>query len=137
MLAKLPWKYRELGTDLRYMQHYSAWDAYIQQRRKRWTIEGDVVRDMNHLASDGYRGIPMLNTSRMNPSNMLLTVPNNIVLGVQRGIQFETARDIEARVIIIVVTMRVAVAIEESEAVVLATGVNPSGTTSSSTSTTT
>jgi hypothetical protein len=132
ILEELPWEYRELHTALNYMQHYSHWDAYVRYRRaNRAFTEGEMVRNLDHLLTDGFRGIPMMNTSRIPQANMLLTVPNNLILGVQRGIQFETARDIEARVIIIVVTMRVAVAIEENEAVVLASGLNPSGTSTS------
>jgi len=63
----------------------------------------------------------------------LLTMPENIILGIQRGIQLETARDIEARVIVIVITMRVAVGVEEKSACVKVTGLNPSGTTTTST----
>jgi HK97 family phage major capsid protein len=132
-LEALPWEYRELHQALRFMVHYSTVDKFVYEWMERLTTGGDVHIDTDHLASHGFRGIPLMPSSRIPAANGILTVPNNIILGVQRGIQFETARDIEARVIIVVVTMRVAVGIEETEAAVLATGINPSGTTTTTT----
>jgi len=137
ILEALPWEYRELHQELRYIVHHSTIDKFVMEWMERLTAGGDVHIDTDHLANHGFRGIPMMPTSRIPAAKGILTVPNNIILGVQRGIQFETARDIEARVIIVVVTIRCAVGIEETEAAVLATGINPSGTTTTTTTTTT
>lgn len=136
-LEALPWEYRELHDNLRFMVHHSTVDKFTYEWMERLTGGGDAAINTDHLAQHGFRGIPMMPSSRIPAANGILTVPNNIILGVQRGIQYETARDIESRVIIIVVTMRVAVAIEEAQAAVLATGINPSGTTTTTTTTTT
>jgi len=128
-LEELPWEYRELHQALRFIVHYSTVDRFVYEWMERLTAGGDAQIDTDHLAAHGFRGIPLMPTSRIPVTNGILTVPNNIIMGVQRGIQFETARDIEARVIIVVVTMRVAVGIEETDAAVLATGINPTGTT--------
>jgi len=49
---------------------------------------------------------------------MLFTFPKNIIFGVQRDIMIETDKDIRSRMLIIVLTMRSAINIEESEAAV-------------------
>jgi hypothetical protein len=128
-LEGLPWAFRELHEQLRYIVNYSTVDQYAYQWMNRLTPGGDVAIQTDHMAMQTFRGIPMMPISRMPAAQGLLTVPNNIILGVQRGIQFETARDIEARMIIIVVTMRCAVAVEQVDGCVLATGINPTGTT--------
>ena len=133
MLEELPDEYRELHDNLRYYFHWRVGDRYVMYRRQRETVEGDSIIGYDHLAQYGFRGIPMQMTSQMPAVSGLLTPPQNIILGFQRGIQFETARDIEARVIIIVVTMRVALGIEENDACVVADGINYSGTTTTTT----
>jgi len=139
ILEALPYEYREREDALQYFVHQSVSDAYMRYRKNRATTLGDRTLLQDHMDTLTYRGIPIQKTYRMPTTKALFTMPQNIILGVQRGIQFETARDIEARVIIIVVTMRIGVAIEEKAACVLATGLNPAGTstTSSTTSTTT
>ncbi|MHC5879742.1 hypothetical protein ACYT69_12525, partial [Streptococcus pyogenes] len=48
----------------------------------------------------------------------LVTVPQNLIWGIRRDISVETARDIRSREIIIVVTARVGVQIDEADAIV-------------------
>lgn len=128
-LEELPDAYRELHNNLRYYANWKVGDKYVMYRRNRLTAEGDNIIGFDYLTQFGFRGIPMQMTSQMPAAKMVLTPPQNIILGFQRGIQFETARDIEARVIIIVVTMRVALGIEVEEACVYADGLNVTGTT--------
>jgi hypothetical protein len=137
ILEALPYQYRENEDALAYYVHPSVSDAYMRYRKNRATALGDRTLIQDHMDTLTYRGIPINKTYRMPSTQGLFTMPKNIILGVQRGIQFETARDIEARVIIIVVTMRIAVAIEEKEACVKASGLNPAGTSTTSTTTTT
>jgi hypothetical protein len=49
---------------------------------------------------------------------MLFTFPKNLIFGVQRDIMIETDKDIRSRVLIIVLTMRIALQIEEADAAV-------------------
>lgn len=133
MLEYLPYEYRENEALLTYFNHQSVSDAYFRFRRLRQTAEGDRMVDTGHMVDMSFRGIPIRKTYRMPTTQMLLTVPQNIILGMQRGIQFETARDIEARVIIIVCTCRPALGIEEKAACVLGTGLNPTGTSTTTT----
>ena len=63
----------------------------------------------------------------------IFTWPKNIIFGVQRQIMIETDRDIRARVLIIVLTMRLDVKFEEEDSVVKIDGLNPNDTTSTTT----
>lgn len=62
-------------------------------------------------------GVPMMPTA-----NGLFTHPDNLIFGIQRNIMIEYDKDITSRVFIIVLTARVAFAIEEVNAVVKYTG---------------
>jgi len=55
----------------------------------------------------------------------LLTFPQNLLFGIQRDIRVETDKDIRSREYIIVLTARVAVQIEDEDASVKYTNVNP------------
>lgn len=133
VLETMPDAWRENETMLSYTFNRRVTDAWWAKRRLRETPEGDRMVDIDHLSAMNFRGIPIMSCGNMPLANGFLTNPQNVILGVQRGVQFETARDIEARVIIIVCTMRLAIAIEETEAFVLVTGLNPAGTSSTTT----
>lgn len=68
------------------------------------------------------QGIAMLegydNGSGVLVSDALLTIPKNVIVGFSRDIRIETDRDIRARMNIIVLTLKLAVAYEEEDAVV-------------------
>jgi hypothetical protein len=59
-------------------------------------------------------------------ANGLFTDPNNLVFGIQRNIMIEYTKDIRARVFVIVLTCRVAFAIEEVNAVCKYSGITGS-----------
>lgn len=63
-------------------------------------------------------GVPLVGNSLMPAGNMIFTNPKNILFGIQRDISIETDKDIRAREWIIVLTARVANAIEEELAAV-------------------
>lgn len=65
----------------------------------------------------GY-GVPVEKVALMPASKGLLTVPNNLIMGIQRKISVEVDKDIRERVFIIVLTARVDFQIEETDAVV-------------------
>lgn len=56
----------------------------------------------------------------------LYTDPTNLIFGIQRNIMIEYTKDIRARVFIVVLTARVAFAIEETNALVKYTGITGS-----------
>lgn len=132
-LDSLPWQYRENDEGIRYILHPSAQDAWYRTIRARQTPAGDNIINAGHYVDYGFRGLPFTKTTFMPSTNLVITDPQNIILGVQRGITIESARDIEARGIIIVVSIRIAIGIEEKDGCVLATGLNPTRTTTTTT----
>ena len=62
-------------------------------------------------------GVPLRGVALMPNTNGLLVNPQNIIWGVQRNVRIERDRDIRARAWIIVLTLRVAMNIEEVDAV--------------------
>lgn len=70
-------------------------------------------------------GVPVVGTALMPDDQMIFTYPQNLILGIQRAIQVETDKDIEARVFKIVMTLRIDAKFEEEDAVVKAVGLNP------------
>jgi hypothetical protein len=132
-LENLPDEQRENEDQLKYLVSRRMIDAYARKRRARLTQEGDQVRNADHRLDEVWRGVPILSTPRMPVDKGMLSNPQNFILGTQRGTQFETARDIEARMIVVVVTMRVAVGIEEAAACSMAVGLNASATSSTTT----
>jgi hypothetical protein len=69
-------------------------------------------------------GVPVRPAALMPNENFLFTYPQNMIMGVQRKIMIETDRDIRARVLIVVLTLRIDVKYEEEDAVVKGEGVN-------------
>ena len=68
------------------------------------------------------QGVPVRPVSVMPETTGLFGDPKNLICGVWRNVMIETAKDIEARIYKIVITMRVGVAIEEKDALVKYTG---------------
>lgn len=129
IVEALPWYHRENDEELRIYISPRISDTYAKWWGKRATGGGDQALILNHLKELNYRGIPLRKTPYTPMAKALMTYPQNVILGVQREIQVETDRDIQNRIIIVVVTMRVALQVEETDAVVTASGLNPSATT--------
>lgn len=83
-------------------------------------------------------GVPVAPAALMPNASGLLIWPKNLILGVQRQIMVETDRDIRARVLVVVLTMRIDIKYEEEDATVKILGIDVgAGPTTSSTTTTT
>ena len=63
-------------------------------------------------------GVPVVPAALMPNDEILFTYPQNLVFGIQRDIMIETDKDIRARNLIVVLTMRVAIEAEEKDAIV-------------------
>ncbi len=118
------------------MRHYVSPD--VETEYADWL--GDRSTNLGDAKIQGYRpnmhsGIPIVPAALMPQANAILTHPKNIIWGIQRKIMIESDRDIRARVIIIVLTMRMDIKFEEEDAVVKTIGLNPSGTTTTTTTT--
>lgn len=80
-------------------------------------------------------GVPVSPVALMPSSQYVFTYPQNVILGVQRQVMIETARDIRTRVLIVVLTMRIDIKFEEEDSVVRAIGLNPNATECTTTTT--
>ena len=69
-------------------------------------------------------GVPVEPVALMPNSKGIFTYPKNIIWGVQRQIMIETDRDIRARVLIVVLTLRIDIKFEEEDAVVKVDGID-------------
>lgn len=125
----MPVKYLRNRNALRfYVSHYVETE-FAASQAERETPLGDSRITANYANSLSAFGVPVRPCALMPDANYILTHPQNIIMGVQRQIQIERDKDITTRMYIIVLTMRVALAIEETDAVVKATGLTATGTT--------
>jgi HK97 family phage major capsid protein len=116
MKKAMPTRYRR---NLNAMRFYTSMDVESDYRlavSSRGTNLGDAILTGNTPLP--VLGIPMRPVALMPEANGLLINPQNVLFGIQRNIRIERERDIRARSWIIVLTMRVAIQIEEEEAAV-------------------
>jgi hypothetical protein len=102
------------------MKHFISMDNETEYRdiiSDRGTPYGDATLQGNSPMFAF--GTPIEAVSLMPEDKGLFCNPKNLIFGIQRSVSMEFAKDITARVYIIVLTMRIAFAIEEPEAVVL------------------
>jgi len=106
------------------MRHYISPDqetAYRDTVADRQTALGDsTLQGNNPLYA---YGVPIEAVALMPNAYGFFTYPQNLIFGIQRQIMIETDKDIRARVLIVVLTMRCAFAIEEEEACVKYTNI--------------
>ena len=108
------------------MRHYVSPHAeieYVDSLAGRETNLGD--RKTTGWSKENAFGIPVESVALMPNASAILTYPKNIIWGVQRQIMIETDRDIRARVLIVVLTLRIDIQFEEDDAVVKAAGLAP------------
>jgi hypothetical protein len=106
------------------MRHFVSVDQEIEYRDKvadRATALGDAT--INSVNPQTPYGSPVVPVNHMPSDQGLFTDPQNLIFGVHRDISFEYDKDITTRTYIMVVTMRLAVAIEEPAAVVYFSGI--------------
>jgi HK97 family phage major capsid protein len=132
MLKAMPSPYLRNKSSLKYLTSVDAEIDYRDSLSNRMTNTGDKALD--GLSPVGYSGIPVIDIPLFpenlgvgtNETNILLTDPKNIDVGIWRNIQVETDKDIQAGKVIIVVTMRVDMKYIEEPAVVKTIGVQVS-----------
>jgi hypothetical protein len=119
MIKAMPKKYRANLDRLRFFVGSDTTLDMRDARATRATALGDrFIEDNAPLRA---KGIQVLGASRNPETKAMLTVPDNIILGIQRNVTVETERLIEERLIKIVVTARVAVQIQDHDAIVVGT----------------
>lgn len=116
MIKAMPKKYRNDLNALRFIMGSDTALDLRDARAARATLMGDrFVEDNSPLRA---KGIQCLSASNNPEASMLLTIPTNLIFGIQRNIRVETDKDIEAREVTIVVTARVCTEIENHDAIV-------------------
>lgn len=130
-LKEMPDKYLRNRTAMRFFVSPDAEIEYADSLANRETMLGDN-KVVNWTPNTAY-GVPVIAAALMPDDKYVFTYPQNIILGIQRQIMIETDRDIRARVLIVVLTLRIDLAYEEEDAVVTCIGLAPNGTTTTTT----
>ena len=110
----LPTRYRRNLAAMRFFSSMDRESDYRLVVSNRGTDLGDSILTSN--APLPVLGVPLQSAALMPNANLLFTDPQNIIFGVQRNVRVEQDRDIRSREVIIVVTARVGITIEEEEA---------------------
>jgi HK97 family phage major capsid protein len=110
----VPTRYRRNINAYRYFSHPDIESDYRLAVSQRGTDLGDAVLT-------GNQPLPVLGSrlegvALMPSANLVFTDPQNLIFGVQRNVRIEQDRDIRSREVIIVLTARVAIQIEEEAA---------------------
>lgn len=126
-IKAMPSKYLRNRNMMRFFTSVDAEIEYTDHLSDRETQLGDarIARKAPEVAF----GVPIDPVALMPDDKAIFTWPQNIVFGVQRQIMIETDRDIRARVLIVVLTMRMDIKFEEEDSVVKILGLQPNPTT--------
>lgn len=132
MLKTMPSPFLRNKAALRFLTSVDAEIDYRDSISNRQTNTGDKALDS--AAPVGYSGIPVTDVAMFpetlggstNETNVILTDPKNIDVGIWRKIMIETDKKIEAGKYIIVVSLRMDVKLIEETAAVKAVGVRVS-----------
>ncbi len=138
MYKALPDKYKRNHQDLRYFFAPAMVQDWNDTFSDRQTVIGDEA--LTGRSAPPYMGVPLVSVPVI-PTNLegvngyssdpvlsfgLLTLRQNLVFGIHRQVRIDKDRDILRGVNIYVITTRVAVAYEETDAVVLAVNIGQS-----------
>jgi hypothetical protein len=126
-LKAMPNKYMRNRGAMNFYVSPPAEIEWLDSLANRETVLGDN-KVVTFVPTPAY-GVPIKAAALMPDDSYLFTFPKNIILGVQRQIMIETDRDIRSRVLIVVLTMRLALEFEEVDAAVKCIGLNPNGLT--------
>lgn len=132
MIKDMPKEFIRNKKKLRFLTGTDAEIDYRETLSNRNTVVGD--RFLQDDAPIMYSGIPLEDVPLFpenlgigtNETNVILTDPKNLLLGIWRRIRMETDKDIEAGVLKVVITMRCDFKYMHEPAVVKATGVTVS-----------
>lgn len=111
----IPTKYRRNLNTMRYFVSMDQESDYRLKVASRGSDLGDAI--LTGTAPLPVFGIPMVGVALMPNANGLLLNPQNVIFGLQRNVRIEQDRDIRSREVIIVLTARIGLQIEEEDAV--------------------
>lgn len=115
----MPTQYRRDLNSMRFYAHPNVVADYKLALASRQTGGGDqfLLTSQDPLVM----GIALKQAALMPSSKMILVDPKNLLVGVQRSVRMEFDKDIQTREYIMVVTLRIAVQVEEELAAVKVT----------------
>lgn len=115
-LKLLPERYKKNKAALRLFATHGIEEDYRQTLGDRQTALGDAQITGSGVAQ--VQGVPIVPVSYMPGGKVILTDPQNLIIGIQRDFRLESARIIDARQIQIVLTIRVDFNLETEDAAV-------------------
>lgn len=115
-LKALPTKYRRNRNLMRFYSSMDIEQDYRLSLSSRGTDLGDAI--LTGRQPVPVFGVPLNGAALMPNDTMVFTNPQNLIFGIQRNVRIESERLISEREVKIVLTARVAIQIEESDAVV-------------------
>lgn len=132
MLKTMPSPFLRDKSALRFLTSVDAEIDYRDSLSNRQTATGDKALD--GAAPVGYSGVPLIDIALFpenlggatNETDVILTDPKNINVGIWRNIMIETDKNIEAGKVIIVASMRMDMKYIEETATVKAVGIKVS-----------
>lgn len=110
-IKALPTRYRRNKNILRFYPSSNVEQDYRMKLSSRGTSLGDDILTGNRDVP--VFGIPMKGVALMPDGNCLLTNPQNLIFGIQRSIRIESDRMIRDRMVVIVLTARIALQVED------------------------
>lgn len=123
LLDTVPDKYQRIVPNLVMFASHNRVRDYMLQIAMRQTNLGDTVLvgggqtggPAGGTATFSPLGVPMIGTPQMPKDKVLLIDPQNFIMGTQRQMRIDYDTDVRERVLIIVVTMRFDIAIEQED----------------------
>lgn len=115
-LQEMPTQYMRNIAAMNFMMSWHNVIEYRDTLAARATGAGDDFY-LNRPSVFAF-GVPIAPAALMPNNSVLFSYPQNIIFGIQRDIMIETDKDITSRVLIIVLTMRIAIQAEEADVIV-------------------
>ena len=134
-LQKMPTKYLRNRSLMKFFtSHHVEMELRDSQAQRLTTLGDEKLVQFTPMFA---YGVPVTPCALMPNTKMWLSYPENLIFGIQRQISIEADRDIRRRVLIIVLTLRCALALEVPDACVLVQEFKDTGILTTTTSTTT
>jgi hypothetical protein len=126
-IKAMPNEFLRDKSQLRFFTSLDAETDYKDQLADRGYAVGDKYVLENVPAA--YGGVPVIGVPKFpeNPTNVILTDPKNVLIGIWRQIMIETDKDISAGIVKIVATLRFVFAYAQETAAVKVTNVKTTG----------
>lgn len=120
-ILEMPTKYITNRPAMRMYISHDNETNYRDMVADRQTGHGDdTLQGFNPLFAFGCPIVPVI---YMPDTNLVFVNPKNLIMGIQRDVMIEVDRVIRERVIVIVLTMRIAIAVEREDALTVIEGI--------------